>query len=347
LYDKTLQQEIFSTDKFLGAEWFTMHSFGNGAGEFADIQQPDMEGFDKMSNHHPGWKVVEDGLVRTVATFAQKVPHMEVEFRLVLYKAVKRLDMEVSLLSWDGTPYREFRLAFPLNMKDGEVTYEVPFGVCRVGKDELKGSAGERYVTPCKNVHPRGIMNWIGAGNERYGVTLSSSVAVADYIDPTSQPLEGPVLQPVLLASRHSCHWEGLQFSQEGDHHYRFSMTSHEPGWEHGYRFGMASNEPLQVIFNPHKEQTMLAENQSFFSVSGGAAIISTVKMCEDDDHVVLRLYDAEGRDANVRLDSYFEFSGTRKTDMIEHESGDLIIGPSGLNISLGHHAIETIKMIK
>ncbi len=347
LYDKTLGEEIFSSGGFEGAEWFTMHSFGNGAGEFADIQQPDMEGFDKMTNHRPQWKMVEDGPVRTVVAFEQDVEHMKVTFRLAVYKTVKRLDMEVDLLNWDGTPYREFRLAFPINMKQGMVSYEVPFGVVRVGRDELNGSAGERYVTPCKDVHPRGIMNWIGADNDHFGVTLSSSVAVADYVDPSGRASAGPVLQPILLASRHSCHWEGLQFSQEGDHHYRFSLTSHKPGWINGYRFGMESNEPMQVVFNPLKKEPQLPESRSFFSVEGGEVVISTVKFCEDDDHVIIRFYENGGKDVRVRMVPGFEFSGARKTNLLEREEGELKMDPSGLEFPLGHHAIETIKLIR
>jgi hypothetical protein len=33
------------------------------------------------------------------------------------------------------------------------------------------------------------------------------------------------------LASRRSCHGEGNWYLQEGDHHYRFSVTSHAAGW--------------------------------------------------------------------------------------------------------------------
>jgi len=347
LFDKSLGKEIFSSKKFLGAEWFTMHSFGNGAGEFADIQQPDMEGFDKMSNHHPQWRMIEQGPVRTVVKYIQNVAHMEVEVRMIVYNTIKRIDIEMSLLNWDGTAYREFRLAFPLNMKNARVTYEVPFGVVRVGEDELRGSAGERYITSCEDVHPRGIMNWIGASDENIGVTISSSVAVADYIDPTDEPLEGPVIQPVLLASRHSCHWEGLQFSQKGDHHYKFSLTSHEPGWRNGYKFGMASNENLLYVYNPEKENEKLPDHRSFFSVDGGNVVISALKLCEDDDNVIIRFYETEGRDGSIRIHSDFDFSAARKTNLLEREAESLKVVPSGVAFDLNHYAIETIKLIK
>ena len=47
LYDKTLGKDVIDASKFTLGEVFTMQSVGNGAGEFSDIQQPSMEGYDK------------------------------------------------------------------------------------------------------------------------------------------------------------------------------------------------------------------------------------------------------------------------------------------------------------
>ncbi len=56
IYDKELNKELLKTGKILGGDVFTLKSFGNGAGEFADIQKTEMDGFDIVSNHLPEWK---------------------------------------------------------------------------------------------------------------------------------------------------------------------------------------------------------------------------------------------------------------------------------------------------
>ena len=185
IFDKELNIELLKTGEILGGDVFTMKSVGNGAGEFADVQQPEMEGFDKVSNYSPSWKTESAGPVFTSLKMRQPVRNAVVETRLIVYNDLKRIDFETALLNWEGLLYREYRFALPLNMKNGKVSYEVPFGVLEVGKDEIAGAAGERYKTNCSDVHPRGIENFIGASDERFGVTLSSSTAVADYIDPT------------------------------------------------------------------------------------------------------------------------------------------------------------------
>jgi len=249
------------------------------------------------------------------------------------------------LLEWDGTIYREFRMAFPPNITDGQVTYEVPFGVVRVGQDEIPGAAGERYVTPAADVHPRGIENWINVSDDRFGMTLTSSVAVWDYVDMTDTSNKAPVLQPILLASRHSCHGEGLPYSQKGNHHYQFSMTSHQPGWENGYRFGRQTNEPLQVVFRPTTVRSVLPENHTFFSVDADHLIISTIKKSEDDESLTLRLFDIEGIDTAATISTWFELLGAARTNIIEAYPIPIPVDKKSVDIEVGHHAIETYRL--
>ncbi len=217
--------------------------------------------------------------------------------RVILFRAVKRIDFEVSLLGWDGTPYREFRLAFPVRAEQGRVAYEVPFGVLEVGEGEMKGAAGERYTQEVSRVRPRAIQNWIGLYGTRSGVTLSSSVAVWDYLNPTDPAPDRFLLQPVLLASRRSCHGEGPWYLQKGDHHYRFSLTSHGPARQSGQRQGVEANTPLIAVVDPPRHpQAQLAESGSFVSLDADNLVLSTMKKCEDDESVIVRLFDDAGK---------------------------------------------------
>jgi alpha-mannosidase len=346
IFDKELQKELINSEKFVAGEVFTMRSVGNGAGEFDDIQQPDMEGYDKTGNYKTVWEVEENGPVFTTYKYRQKIKHAVVEQRVKLYHGQKRIDFETALLNWEGVLYREFRMALPLNMTDGQVAYEVPFGVVEVGKDEIEGAAGERYKTPCKDVHPRGIENWIGAGNADFGVTMSSSVAVADWIDPTDNPVNYQILQPILIASRKSCHWEGNDYLQTGNHYFKFSVTSHKPGWLNGAAFGRQANEELKAVWADRQFTTAsLPETLSFFGIDQENVLVSTVKKAEDSDDVVVRITDLEGKDKTVTLESYKKADEAKLTNLIEVEKETLKFDNKGVKLNLGHHAIETVRI--
>ncbi|MFZ1290461.1 MAG: glycoside hydrolase family 38 C-terminal domain-containing protein [Melioribacteraceae bacterium] len=346
IFDKELNKELLDTSKFFGGEIFTMKSEGNGAGEFADIQKPTMDGFDKTSNYKINWEVLENGPIYSSFKFRQKIRNVVVEEKIILYKKIKKIDFEISLLNWEGVLYREYRMALPLSMKNAQVSYETAFGVSEVGKDEIEGAAGERYTTNCKNVHPRGIENWIGASDENIGVTLSSCVAVADYIDPTDLESNKTILQPILLASRKSCHELGNEYLQTGDHHYSFSLTSHKTGWENGFNFGKQANEKLLVVVNPKQFiNANLPEEKSFFSTDKENIIVSAIKKCEDDESVIVRLYDILGKDTNAKFKSYLEINRAISTNLIEEEKSNLEVHGNQIPINIGHHSIESIKI--
>ena len=346
IFDKELQKELVDNSKFVAGEIFTMRSKGNGAGEFADIQQPDMEGFDKAGNYKTEWSIEENGSVFTRYKYRQKIRNAVVEQHIKLYHQQKKIDFETALLNWEGELFREFRMALPLNMDDGQVAYEVPFGVSEVGKSEMEGAAGERYTTPCKDFHPRGIENWISSSNNEFGVTMSSSVATADWIDPTDKPAENQILQPILLASRRSCHGEGNEYLQPGNHHFTFSITSHLPGWENGAAFGRQANEKLVAIWADNTySNASLPETQSFFTIDQKNVLISTIKKAEDSDEIVIRLTELEGKDRTIKLTSFKQLKQAKQTNLIEDEMKDLKVINGRLTYPIGHHSIETIKL--
>lgn len=344
LIDKDLNQEIWQTDQFKCGDLFSMRSVGNGAGEFADIQQPDMEGFEKPGIG-PEWNIRESGPVRIVIDGSTDMKHNKVKLTWIIYQALKRIDVKVDLIDWDGTAYREFRLAFPARLQNPEISYEVPFGVVRVGKDELAQAAGERYKTLCKDIHPRGINNWISASDSNTGLTISSGVAVWDYVNMTGLPTDATLLQPILMASRQSCHGEGPLYHQKGTHSMEFSLFTHQPGWQNGYRQALQANEGLTFVFNPATGSAMLPVRLSFLGVDDPNAIISTIKKSDDDKSLTVRVYDQEGRDKKIKINLMKSPSAIEHTDLIEENGVAVPKDEKGLTVKLGHHAIETFRI--
>lgn len=236
-------------------------------------------------------------------------------------------------------------MALPLNITESQIAYEVPYGVVEVGKDEIPGAAGERYEVECSKLHPRGIENWINASGNGFGVTLASSVVGMDYINPTDKDLKNTILQPILLASRRSCHGEGNDYHQTGHHSYSFSITSHKAGWKNGIHFGRASNEPLFAVVDPQKNATAnLGESQSFLKVKQDNIIVTAMKKAENEDAMVIRLYNFDDEDSDVDLSFWKSFDAAIKTNLIEEEEESLGMKNNNLQMKAGHHEIVTLK---
>lgn len=340
VYDKVLKKDLLETDHLKGGEVFTLQSVGNGAGEFGDVQQVSMVDFDKMSLHDPEWEVLENGPVYTKYRLEQKIKHAIVRQDVTLYHNLKRIYFNTELRNWSGELYREFRTAFPLNMEHPEIAHEVPFGRVRVGKDEIK-TAGERYTPLCKDVHPRAIIDWISATDEDITVTLSSSVAAADWIDPTSHNGNKAVLQHILLASRTSCHWEGNEYSQAGNHNFHNVFTSSKAGSIEGQRIAKQENEPINVVVYPETStKSFLPESLSFFSIDVEDVMITTMKKAEDSENIIARMYNLGEDNEKVNISSYFNIESYNQTNIIEENPT-----PVAPELRVGKYAIETFSL--
>jgi len=346
LIDKSSGKNVVSNEAFKAGDVFTLKSVGTDAGEFDAIQQPDMEGFDRTSNHKTAWAQTENGPLFVVFKCRQPIRNAVVEQFVKVYKTIKRIDFDVALKNWDGTLYREYRIALPLNIPNAKVSYEVPYGVVEIGKDELKQPAGQIYQTIPAKIHPRGLENWMSASGNDFGVTMSSSVAAFDFIDMTGMAPNSTLLQPILLASRKSCHNEGNEYFQTGDHYYSFSLTTHKPGWQNGFHFGRQANEPLQAVVNPVRAaDAALTESESFVSIDKCNVVLTTMKMAEDGHGMVLRLVELEGKDTTVELLFKRKLANAYKTNLIEEVSGNIPVTGNRLKFSIGHHSVETIKV--
>ena len=346
LFDKTLGKDVIDASKFTLGEVFTMQSVGNGAGEFTDIQQPSMEGFDKTGNYNTKWEKVTDGPVFTSFRFRQQVRYAVVEETIIIYNQKKQIDFEIDIKNWQGILYREFRAAFPLNMSSSKITYEVPMGVVEVGKDELKGAAGYNYTTDCRLVHPRTLIDWVNASDNAFGATISSSVIAFDYLDPTTNPTSKTLLQPILMASRKSCHWEGNDYLQLGDHHFSFSLFIHEPGWKNGFQEGKQARNRLYTVLDPVSSMKRpLGEEESFFSAQGNQIVLTALKKSEDDNSLIMRVVDMSGSDQKIKVGSFFPVKKLLKTNIIEEEGEDTGQNGKLFNLDIGKYSIETYKI--
>jgi alpha-mannosidase len=293
----------------------------------------------------------ENGPVYAMFALRQPLPTCTIVEKVTVYHDVKRIDFDVAILGWNGDRYREFRMALPLAMTAPEIAYQVPMGIVRFRKDEMPGAAGYAYgkvdySQPNVDVRPREVQNFVSANDASCGVTMSSDVAVMDFLDPTDHPVDHPVLQPILLASRRSCHGLGNWYLQEGDHQYRFSITSHASGSSAGQRQAIGVNDPLIAVVQERRDAAAaLPPVHGFLSVSERSWGVTALKKCDDDGSVVLRLYDMEGKDAEGSVQFMMPLARVRAASIIEDDGAELAHSGTRIPLRIGHHAIETYKL--
>lgn len=351
LYDRELGRELVENEKFAFGDILDAGYKGNGAGEFNRIADLEVADQTRIGSQPASWSVAETGPVFT--TFENVVPtsYTKVIQRVTIYHDIKRIDFDVVLENFTGEHNRQYRILFPLRMKTAasRIHYEVPMGVAEVGVSEMKSipggwSWGGTYVHHPADSHPREIQNFLSASGNGYGVTMSSCVAVGDWIDPSREQADYPVLQGVLLSSHKSCHGEGNWYHQAGTHAFRFSLLGHPEGWTNGYCFGVEANHPLRVV-EKRAEGGGAPLRQALLSLSDPLVAVTAFKKADNDRAVILRLAEMEGRDKEVEITLPFAVRRIVRTDLIEQDQEPVDGEGERLTLRLGHHAIETYKL--
>jgi alpha-mannosidase len=235
-------------------------------------------------------------------------------------------------------------------MNNAQITYDVPMGIINAGIDELKKSPlgwsweGTYRQLP-EEINPREIENFISASDENTGVTVSTNLAVADWIDPGRESVDYPVLQGILLSSHKSCHYLGNWYHQTGYHHFRFTLTSHQPVWKNGYHFGVEGNHPFNAILIERSQSGTLPEELSFISTSSPFVRITALKKSETGNSLILRVVEMEGVDEKIDLKFYYPIKSLFRTNMIEEDPVDTGQKGKVMKIDMGKNAIETFKI--
>jgi alpha-mannosidase len=88
------------------------------------------------------------------------------------------------------------------------------------------------------------------------------------------------------------------------------------------------------------------SEARSFLRVEGpgaGSVVVEAVKLAEDSNDVVVRLYESEGRGAKVLLVAGFPIRDARVSNMLEEPSGPLEMNDVGITLEFRPFEIRTV----
>ncbi len=357
VYDKIKQHEILKTDKFFGGEVIQL-----GAPDMAweSLSRIDMTEFDKTSQHSFKTIRAEESPIRFIIEKEATFNHFTLRERFILNKHSRELIVEADVLNWSGEKERELRILFPLNMdKTFRASYEIPFGTVEMGRDEVDYSLlpnnyecqfGERYA---RNDLPfREAVNWVDVSTGNYkgnGCTFASDMTVHLFKDETTNAVDYPIVQHVMLSTRRSLAWNpDYWFTQAGNHSYRMALYPHEGNWRLGYKNGIAFNAPLMTWTGKAEDEkdSNISISKSLIEVQPANIVVSALKPAEDGTGLILRLYDAEGKFTSAQIKGFRPFTKVSITDMLEYNPKEIPVQADGsISIEIKPWEIVNLKI--
>ncbi|RLF19757.1 MAG: hypothetical protein DRM97_08205 [Thermoprotei archaeon] len=295
-------------------------------------------------------KVVERGPLRAVVdvkyTYKQEGrPDTKITHRLILYRALPYLIGEVEMDC--HTVHRLFKLSMDLNMYSEYVAYEIPYGAI------LRRNPGSPYASLYERAKWEvPAHKWLDYydSEEHYGVALINDSKYG--FDVMTHTVRMTLLRTPRYPPRWGEPWipGAGEPMEQGMHKTRYAIYPHKGDWKEAkvYKIAYEFNYPILVrVESAHEGK--LPSSMSFINIEPDHVILSAVKRAEDSEDIIIRVYEVEGKDADVKISLPKEVTGAIEVDLLERpiETSEAKVEVKGREVvfRVGHNEIKTLKL--
>jgi len=332
LFDKDLQQEVLKDAEIVATE--------ERGGNYIGIEPLSGRTFPESVERV---EVEENNGVRAVMKITGHLIDLPVTQRLVLYKDLKRLDVENSV-EWKEPRYIRVEQLLPYQRAGATVQYGVAYG-SNAASNLIPNTSPHMADEISKEswLASRHIQNWIFAGNADWGMTVATGeqfVRLGDGV------LRGEMLRGARFTSVKVVRGDSvgvMDYPPKGVYTFRYSISSGRGDWRanKSYRAGMNFNNPLlPVSVVDDISQKPLPPTQSFFSTESGTLVLSAVKKADADGSIVLRLFDTEGANSATAISFLGQPRGFEETNLLEENAGT-----EQQRLAVKPYEIKTLKL--
>ncbi|MBI4244863.1 MAG: hypothetical protein HY606_12305 [Planctomycetes bacterium] len=225
-------------------------------------------------------EIIEKGPVRLTVKVEGKVNFWASTWEYVqyiyLYDSIRRIDFRTEFVP-SGKHYR-LRIAFPTNIKNGIIRYEIPFGIQERPEGEYPA------------------LNWVDYQDDKKGICLINRGL------PGNNVTDGVMMLSLFRAvdmgpGKEKCE---TGYGEGRKHVFEYSIVpfikKDEPylPWRYGYEF----NQPVVTRMGKLKKNSYLEEGSILINPVN--VVISSIKRFKDG--ILIRLYEAEGRKTEFEI---------------------------------------------
>jgi alpha-mannosidase len=288
-------------------------------------------------------EVEENNPVRTVIRIPGDLGGVPVVQRLIMYRALKRIDLE-DTIDWRGGKLIKIEQTFPYEHPEAQIEYGIPFGAVG-GSDFMPKSeprAGDEISKEFWHQW-RQIHDWVFAGTNDWGLTIA-----ADHQVVTLAPgmVRGGMLRGTYSSVGITRYDKPFlrQFPPPGSYVFRYSLSSARGDWRaaKSHRAGIAFNNALlPVSLADDLSEKSLPPTQSFCSFEGDNLVLSALKKSETGTALVLRVYETAGVRAETAVDLFGQRRRFRETNLLEEEGS----AAEGDALRVAPFEIKTVKL--
>jgi len=301
--------------------------------------------------------MLENGPVRSVIRVKKAFNQSLFEQDIILYAHAERVDF-VLRANWQEK-YHFAKVAFPFQLESCCAAYEIPFGFIERFDHSIKEGVDLELNYPPRAWEPAdgtkfevSALRWVNVSEEDddLGITLlNDSKHGFSYEDKTLRM--SLIRSPSRGYARMAEAWtDQSDHPIVGTHVVKYTIVPHQGKWQdtHTTRQGVEFNAPLLAATeaaHPGKSSDSLIQ----LNIEPYNVVIETLKKAEDSEDMVIRLYEAHGRDTQAILTFNKTPTVVTETDMLEWDkyvdTESFQTDGKKVTIALKKHEVKTIRV--
>ena len=214
------------------------------------------------------------------------------------------------------------KVHFPVDLHTDEATFDIQFGNL-TRKIHQNTSWDEARFESCGQ-------KWMDMSEGHYGVSLLNDCKYGH------SAIDG-VMTLTLIKSG----IEPNPTADQEEHTFTYALYPHAENWRQAktVQEAMKLNQPLLSV------EGGLGNESSFVSVDHQNVILETVKMAEDSDGVIIRLYESENARTKAHISFEKEIVSVESCDCIENAKMAVDIKDNGFDIEIKPYEIQTYRV--
>lgn len=268
------------------------------------------------------WKVVEEGPLRAAIKITKRVGKSSIRQRISLTRDSRRIDFQTEV-DWQERQTL-LRTLFPLALNATRATCEIQFGAVERPSHRNTSWDVARFEV-CAH-------RWVDMSEGGYGVALLNNGKYGHSLRDTTLGIS-------LLKS-------GIFPDPEADrgmHSFTYSLMPHSGDWceaqvtQRAYEL----NVPVRASIAPPK----ISGSGSFLEVDSDHVIVETIKVAQDGDGLIIRLYECHNQRGKVQLRFARPIASAELTNMLEESLGAAHIEDGSLVVSVRPFEVKTLRV--
>ena len=319
VYDKEQNREVLAPGaKANRFEIFEDYPREYDAWEITDYYKQKMWVADNVA----GVQLIENG-IRVKRNYGKSSFAQDI----LLRNGSKRIDF-VTTVDWHED-HVLLKAAFPVDIRSTNATYDIQFGnVERPTHKNTPWDAAKFEVCAHK---------WADLSEDDYGVSIINDCKYGYSIE-----------ENVMKISLLKCATYPNPEADRGINEFTYSLYPHTGNFKTGgtVQEGYLVNMPLEAS-KIDKCSGKLNDCYSFVSTDKENVVLETVKKAEDDNSVVIRMYEAYNRKCSVNVEAGFDFKEVYICDMLENNETKLVSDGRKVNINIKNYEIVTLKFVR